>query len=59
MISKYTQQLLSDWGLSSHIYQSDDMSVVSNIIYFISNEQNKEMQVDMYVYNLRLCNQTV
>jgi hypothetical protein len=31
-INKYTQQLLSDWRLSSHIYQSDGMSVVSNII---------------------------
>jgi hypothetical protein len=28
MINKYTQQLLSDWGLSSHIHQSDGMSVV-------------------------------
>lgn len=28
MINKYTKQLLSDWGLSSHIHQSDGMSVV-------------------------------
>jgi hypothetical protein len=27
MINKYMQQLLSDWGLSSHIHQSDGMSV--------------------------------